>query len=168
MDAAGIVRTFTTKFPDIDVKTINEHHIEFTVGKDIIRDVITLVDETFPEVIPESAFGVDLGDDKYQVNYMFWSHKDRMIIQLKVNLEGSNPSLPACCDIFSGLEWHERETHEMFGIMFTGHPDLRPLLLPDELVGKYPMRKSFQTDRSRQAETGLPVRKPRPEGGAKK
>jgi NADH-quinone oxidoreductase subunit C len=70
-------------------------------------------------------------------------------------------------DIFPGMEWHERETWEMFGINFKGHPDLRLLLLPEELEGKYPLRKSFVTDRARLKEADRTPPKPKkPEGGA--
>jgi len=90
-----------------------------------------------------------------------------MLIQLRVQLEGETPEIESVCDIFPGLDWHERETHELFGINFKNHPDLRLLLLPDELEGKFPMRKRFKTDRSRMDETGLakPKPRPRPESG---
>ena len=45
-------------------------------------------------------------------------------------------------DLFRTAEWHERETAELFGIVFEGHPDPRRLLLPDDLEG-YPLRKDF-------------------------
>ena len=44
--------------------------------------------------------------------------------------------------MYAGANWHERETHEMFGIEFTGHPDLRNMYLPTEFEG-YPLRKDF-------------------------
>ena len=44
--------------------------------------------------------------------------------------------------VYAGANWHERETHEMFGIGFDGHPDLRNIYLPDEFEG-YPLRKDF-------------------------
>ncbi|MDJ0347698.1 NADH-quinone oxidoreductase subunit C, partial [Streptomyces sp. PH10-H1] len=51
-------------------------------------------------------------------------------------------ALPTATDIFAGAGWHERETHEMFGIDCAGHPHLVPLLLPEEFEG-HPLRKDF-------------------------
>ncbi|NMH97469.1 NADH-quinone oxidoreductase subunit C [Pseudonocardia sp. K10HN5] len=50
--------------------------------------------------------------------------------------------LPTATGLFRGANWHERETHEMFGVVFTGHPNLDPLLLPDGFEG-HPLRKDF-------------------------
>ncbi|WP_189891643.1 NADH-quinone oxidoreductase subunit C, partial [Streptomyces xantholiticus] len=52
------------------------------------------------------------------------------------------PSLPSAIDVYAGASWHERETHEMFGVDFTGHPNQAPLLLPDGFEG-HPLRKDF-------------------------
>ncbi|MFD7092893.1 NADH-quinone oxidoreductase subunit C [Streptomyces sp. NPDC059896] len=50
--------------------------------------------------------------------------------------------LPTAVGVYAGAGWHERETHEMFGVSFSGHPHLVPLLLPEEFEG-YPLRKDF-------------------------
>ncbi|MBD0292934.1 MAG: NADH-quinone oxidoreductase subunit C [Jiangellaceae bacterium] len=52
------------------------------------------------------------------------------------------PVLPTVTGVYRGASWHERETHEMFGIGFDGHPALDPLLLPDGFDG-HPLRKEF-------------------------
>ena len=52
------------------------------------------------------------------------------------------PGLPTATTVFRGAGWHERETFEMFGIDFAGHPNLLPLLLPDGFEGQ-PLRKDF-------------------------
>ncbi|MEV6104649.1 NADH-quinone oxidoreductase subunit C [Streptomyces sp. NPDC051940] len=64
----------------------------------------------------------------------------RLLIRTTVSHEA--PELPTATPVFAGAAWHERETHEMFGIAFTGHPHLVPLLLPDGFEG-YPLRKDF-------------------------
>lgn len=54
----------------------------------------------------------------------------------------AEPRLDSVVEVFRGAAWHERETHEMFGIDFVGHPGLTPLLLPDGFEG-HPLRKEF-------------------------
>jgi len=163
--ASTLARTIINKLPSVESKPLTGNKVELVVPADKIRDVITMIDEEVSDALPESMFGIDLTEDKYELIYIFWSHTGKMLVQLRVHLEGESPEIESVADIFPGLEWHERETHEMFGVDFKGHPDLRPLLLPDELVGKFPMRKSFVTDRSREDETGLAAPKPRPTPG---
>ena len=62
-------------------------------------------------------------------------------VTIKVDVPESM-SMPTWIHSFAGANWHERETHEMFGIDFDGHPDLRNLYLPGEFEG-YPLRKDF-------------------------
>ncbi|MEU5771779.1 NADH-quinone oxidoreductase subunit C [Streptomyces venezuelae] len=52
------------------------------------------------------------------------------------------PVLASAVDVYAGAAWHERETHEMFGVTFEGHPGLTPLLLPESFEG-HPLRKDF-------------------------
>lgn len=61
---------------------------------------------------------------------------------LRTRVPRDNPELPSATSWFPGAAWHERETHEMFGVNFTGHPHLVPLLLPEEFEG-HPLRKEF-------------------------
>jgi NADH-quinone oxidoreductase subunit C len=162
-----IGRAVINKIPEVESKPIDENKIELLVPKEKIREVVQILDEELPDAMPESLFGIDLEEDRYELIYIFWSWSTRQLVQLRVALEGEKPEIESTCDIFSGLEWHEREAREMFGIDFKNHPDPRLLLLPDELDGAYPMRKRFQTDRSRLDETGIarPKPRPKPEGG---
>jgi NADH-quinone oxidoreductase subunit C len=61
---------------------------------------------------------------------------------IRTRLERDAPAVDCLCDLYAGAGWHERETHEMFGIDFTGHGELATLLLPDEFDG-HPLRKDF-------------------------
>jgi NADH:ubiquinone oxidoreductase subunit C len=64
----------------------------------------------------------------------------RLLVRTTVPYE--NAALPTATGVYAGAGWHERETHEMFGVDFPGHPGLAKLLLPDEFEG-YPLRKDF-------------------------
>ncbi len=71
-----------------------------------------------------------------------WSIPARCGVLLRTTTPVSTPSVPSIVDIFAGAGWYERETFEMFGIEFVGHPNLRKLLLTDEFEGT-PLRKEF-------------------------
>ncbi|MFJ6101064.1 NADH-quinone oxidoreductase subunit C [Streptomyces sp. NPDC092359] len=64
----------------------------------------------------------------------------RLLVRTTVPHEAA--ALPTARGIYAGADWHERETHEMFGVDFTGHPHLVPLLLPENFEG-HPLRKDF-------------------------
>lgn len=61
---------------------------------------------------------------------------------LRTTISHETPVLPTAVDIYAGAAWHERETHEMFGVIFEGHPSLNHLLLPETFEG-HPLRKDF-------------------------
>ncbi len=164
-NASTFGRLVINKIPEVTSNPLGDNKIELVVPAGKIRDVVTMIDEELQDALPESVFGVDLENDKYELIYIFWSWSNRILLQLRVSLEGESPEIESTCDIFPGLEWHEREVREMFGVEFKNHPDPRLLLLPDELEGAYPLRKRFQTDQSRLDETGITPPKPRPKPG---
>lgn len=85
--------------------------------------------------------GVDRpADDKLEVLDHLYSVSRRVRITVKCDVPRSNPRLPTATNVYAGADWHERETWELFGIVFVGHPRLRRLLLPDWQEG-FPMRK---------------------------
>ncbi|HTJ39600.1 MAG TPA: NADH-quinone oxidoreductase subunit C [Dactylosporangium sp.] len=71
-----------------------------------------------------------------------WSTADRHGVLVRTTLPREAPELPSVVAVFPGAAWHERETHEMFGITVLGHADIQPLLLPPEFEG-HPLRKEF-------------------------
>ncbi|HEX5494926.1 MAG TPA: NADH-quinone oxidoreductase subunit C [Mycobacteriales bacterium] len=68
------------------------------------------------------------------------SGRHHLLLRTQVPVE--DPRLPTVTGVFAGAGWHERETSEMFGVVFDGHPDPGPLLLPDGFEG-HPLRKDF-------------------------
>jgi NADH-quinone oxidoreductase subunit C len=71
-----------------------------------------------------------------------WSITHRHHLRLRTFVPSKDGRLPTLSDVWPGANWHERETYEMFGIVFEGHPNLVPLLLPDGFEG-HPLRKDF-------------------------
>jgi len=68
-------------------------------------------------------------------------------IHIKVDLPRTGASIPSIANLYPGANWHERETYDMYGIKFEGHPDLRRILLPDHWQGGHPLLKDFEDKR---------------------
>lgn len=66
--------------------------------------------------------------------------KDRFFV--KIPLDTKNPEMPSLTSLWKGANWYERETYDMLGIVFKGHPDLRRIYMPEEFEF-YPLRKDF-------------------------
>jgi len=67
-------------------------------------------------------------------------------IHIKVDLPRQGAHIPSITHLYPGANWHERETYDMYGIRFDGHPNHRRILLPDNWQGGHPLLKDF-TDR---------------------
>ena len=76
--------------------------------------------------------------------YHLDSTKFRHNMVVKSKLDVANPVIETVSDIWKTANFHEREVYEMFGVNFSGHPDLRLLILPDGWEGKRPMLKDFE------------------------
>jgi NADH-quinone oxidoreductase subunit C len=82
------------------------------------------------------------GDTRFQVLARLTQPFSSMGINIKVDIDDAVMAIDSWSEVFAGANWHERETHEMFGIGFNGHPDLRNMYLPTDFEG-YPLRKDF-------------------------
>lgn len=80
--------------------------------------------------------------DGFTVVVHLYSVSARHRLLLRTHIPRDEPRLASLTGVFAGAGWHERETHEMFGVSFDGHPNLVPLLLPDGFAGT-PLRKDF-------------------------
>ena len=87
--------------------------------------------------------GVDIGEQGFQVITHLYSTAHGHHVRLKVGCDAENPTCPSLSEIYAGANWHERETWELFGIVFEGHPHLVKLLLPEPFEG-HPLRKDFE------------------------
>ena len=82
------------------------------------------------------------GDTRMQVFARVVSSATRVGVTIKADVPDENPTVESVSGVYAGANWHERETHEMFGIRFDGHPDLRNMYLPSDFEG-HPLRKDF-------------------------
>ena len=127
--------------------------VEFTAGQTPIDVAITVRRDDFARVM-EAAKEHDLlafdylrcvsGVDhisELEVVYHLYSFKHRHSVAVKVRCPYEDPHVPTLTHLYAAANWLERETHEMYGIVFDGHPDLRPLLT-EEGLGYYILRKS--------------------------
>ena len=87
--------------------------------------------------------GVDYGDGKLGVTYHLFSYTLRHKVILKTIVSKENTDVKSVTPVWHTANWHEREAYDLIGINFTGHPDLRRILLPDDWVG-HPLRKDYE------------------------
>lgn len=85
-------------------------------------------------------------EPRFEVAYQLRSHVHRHRIRLKVALQESDPKVPTLSGLYNAFDWQERETYDMYGIIFDGHPDLRRIYLYEEFVG-YPLRKDYPKEK---------------------
>jgi NADH-quinone oxidoreductase subunit C len=99
-----------------------------------------------PEATPDEqaalTTGVAGGDSRFQVFARLFDVRRKVGLTIKADLDDTNPSVDSWTPLFAGADWHERETWEMYGFDFVGHPGLRHLYLPSEFEG-FPGRKDF-------------------------
>jgi NADH-quinone oxidoreductase subunit C len=83
---------------------------------------------------------------RFEVAYQLRSQKHRYRLRLKISLPEHDARCPSLTGVWSGFNWQERETFDMYGIHFEGHPDLRRIYMYDEFVG-YPLRKDYPKEK---------------------
>lgn len=135
------------RFGDM-VEGVNEFRDDVFV--DVRRDAIVDVsrwlrdNEHCPFPLCEDVFGVDNWTRKgrFEVNYHFFSITRKRRIHLRVRVEEQDPVVPTITGVYPGAGWYERETYDMYGITFSGHPDLRRAYMPEDFE-YFPLRKDF-------------------------
>ncbi|MHA8108879.1 NADH-quinone oxidoreductase subunit C [Aquirufa sp. A-Brett2-W8] len=87
---------------------------------------------------------IDQGPEagKMEVIYTLYSIPNHLTLHLRVILDRSSPTISSISSIWRTADWHEREAFDLLGVQFSGHPDLRRILLPEDWEG-YPLRKDY-------------------------
>ena len=81
-------------------------------------------------------------EPRFEVVYHLHSIERNERLRLKCRLRGDNPTIESVTPVWRGANWYEREVFDLFGIQFTGHPDLRRIMMPDDWDGS-PLRKDY-------------------------
>jgi len=141
------VEKLKTKFADV-ILDITEFRNEttVTVRKEKIVEVCSFLksDEELSFDYLSDLCGVDKLEekDRFEIVYHLYSLKNKTRLRLKVKVDESDLKVPTVTSVWSTANWHERETYDMYGIQFEGHPDLRRIYMPEEFE-YFPLRKDF-------------------------
>ena len=118
--------------------------VEATVKPDCVPSVCSILKEN-----PDLAFDfllclcvVDY-EEHLQVVYHLYSTVKKHKMVLKASVPTEEPSIPSVISVWPGADWFEREGHDLFGVVFEGHPNMTPLLLYEGFEG-FPGRKSYE------------------------
>jgi NADH/F420H2 dehydrogenase subunit C len=104
------------------------------LGFDMLMDVIAIDHQ-------------HLQDKRFELDYLFYSSKENIRVNLKVNLDNNEkPSVESLHSLYGSADWAERECFDMMGIHFDGHPNLKRLLMWTEFDG-HPLRKDYPLDK---------------------
>ncbi len=119
------------------------YHLDVQLAPEQLCEAVTIVDSH--KFFLEAITGVDWVDEgELEVVYDFSRYDfDLCRLVIRTRVDRDNAKVPSITGIYAGANWHERETAEFFGINFTGHPHLVPLLLPED-ADFHPLRKDFK------------------------
>jgi NADH-quinone oxidoreductase subunit C len=121
-----------------------------------VKTVKALLDETFEVcadltavdylLMPQRQVGAGITPERFEVVVNLLSLEKRERIRLRVQVPEDDAAIDSLFEIHPGTEGFEREVFDMFGIRFTGHPDLTRILMPEDWDG-HPLRKDYATAR---------------------
>ena len=94
-------------------------------------------------IVDVTAVDYDAEDESLWGIYALLSLAHKARLTIKVHIPKAAPEIDSVTPVWPGASWHERETGEMYGITYAGHPDPRNILLPDDWVG-HPLRKDYE------------------------
>ena len=127
--------------------TVDRGEITFYVRREAVLELCRTLrdDDALRFELCSSVSGVDYGEDvpqRLHVVYHLLSMTYRRRIRLEVALDVDDPHVPSVVEVYPTADWHERETWDMFGVIFDGHPALTRILMPDDWDG-HPQRKDY-------------------------
>jgi NADH-quinone oxidoreductase subunit C len=135
------------KFPEIEFEFSDyRDQLSVSFNKNFIVNVSSFLkdNDDLQFKLCEDVTAIDWArrKNRYTVVYHIMSLKLNSRIRLKADVDESELNVDSVASIWKTADWHERETFDMYGIIFNNHPDLRRMYLPEEFE-YYPLRKDF-------------------------
>ncbi len=126
-----------------NIKAINEgRRLFMKADREVLHDLAKYLHDKLNFEQASSVAGVDWVDHM-QVVYHLTNYCTSMVVEVTVDIPNDDLHIASVSDIWEGANWHERETYELFGIVFDGHPKLERLLTPKSYEF-FPFRKSYK------------------------
>ena len=145
MNSSEAVEKIETRFQDnILLKNSFRDELSLTVTKDSLIEIMTFCknDLGFDYLVDLTAVD-NLGTNpRYEVVYELYSYSDSCHLRIKVGVDESEREVSSVVGLWPTANWHEREAFDMIGVTFSGHPDMRRILMW-EGYPYYPLRKDF-------------------------
>jgi NADH-quinone oxidoreductase subunit C len=125
------------------VPSLQGDSVAVEVGRDDLVSVMTAArdDARLDLKYLRCLSGIDWQEEGLEVVYHLWSINKKHGLTVKTRVTYDDPVVPSVAAIYPAADWHERETRDMFGIVFDGHPNLVPLLLPEDMTDHFSLRK---------------------------
>jgi NADH-quinone oxidoreductase subunit C len=145
---AALTKRFGAPAAGSALENVVEFRGETTVvvARSALLDVLAFLKDTpglgFTFLANLTAYDDWPAEPRFNVVYQLRELNLPSQLRLKVLLTGDDALLPSVTGLYLNANWHERELFDMFGIKFTGHPDLRRILMPEDYVG-FPQRRDF-------------------------
>lgn len=119
------------------------------IKKDTLKDAVNYLVKDLKFKHLSTITGVDLGGEIEVIYHL--AYEGSIVLSVRLTVSEKNPSIPTITDLIPGAVLYEREVHDLLGVNFEGHPDLSPLVLPEEWPqGVYPLRKEQELEHLRE------------------
>ena len=145
MNSSEAVEKIETRFQNtILLKNSFRDEFSMTVTKDSLIEIMTFCkkDLGFDYLVDLTAVDNSGTNPRYEVVYELYSYSDSCHLRIKVGVDESEREVSSVVDLWPTANWHEREAFDMIGVTFSGHPDMRRILMW-EGYPYYPLRKDF-------------------------
>ena len=134
---------FGARIKSLAEKTPKRVYIEI-LSKDIVECAGYLFSELGSRFSTASCIDTP---DRFEILYHFSFDQEALIVSIRVFIDKKDPKIGSITPLIKGAEWIEREIHELFGVDFMGHPNLKRLLLPDSWPeGVHPMKRDYKEE----------------------